>query len=66
MKKLPQTVYVAWREAIGPGDSYLIAEQSREDAIEDEGPTIVGTYRLVEQTELRMVVEQKPVRGRRR
>jgi len=44
---LPKTVYVSWRTE-GSGDAYLTAELTPEEAIEDDGPTMIGVYRLVE------------------
>lgn len=46
LKKLPQFVFVAVRE---PGEEeFLACETNAQDAIEDDGPTLVGTYKLVE------------------
>jgi hypothetical protein len=59
-KKLPKTIYVAWR---GESDPFLGADTTQKGALEDDGPTIVGTYQLIEQHEVRKVIEAKPKRG---
>jgi hypothetical protein len=43
---LPKYVQVAEHEN-ADGTKYLLAELRVEDAIEDDGPTVVGTYKLV-------------------
>ncbi len=48
MKALPREIYVAIRES-GTDNEYLVAEVTPEEAIEDDGPTRVGTYRLISQ-----------------
>jgi hypothetical protein len=63
--KLPKEVYVAIR---GDDEStWLECARTPEDAIQDDGPTEIGTYRLVEVNELRKcaVVTKKKRGGRR-
>ncbi len=44
MRALPKVVYVSIRE---PGESgWMTCETNKVEAIEDDGPTLVGTYRL--------------------
>jgi hypothetical protein len=52
LRGLPKLVYVAIREELGEG-AWLTCETSPTAAIEDDGPTKVGTYRLVGVDELR-------------
>lgn len=64
--KLPKVVYVAIREG-SDRSTWMECERLPEDAIEDDGPTEIGTYRLVEVNELRKqaVVTKKRKRGGR-
>ena len=41
----PQTIFV--RREVDEDTSYLLAYVRREDAVEDDGPTVVGEYRFV-------------------
>lgn len=51
-KKLPEILFARMDD-----EGYLIAESARVDAIEDDGPTVVGIYKLVSKSTLRKVVE---------
>ena len=42
---LPKIVFV--RREVDEDTSYLLAYERREDAVEDDGPTVVGEYRFV-------------------
>lgn len=48
---LPKTIYVAERDN-GSDPVFMVAEYFPEDAIEDDGPTQVGTYKLVAKRKL--------------
>ena len=48
---LPKRIYVAERIE-RTSDPYLVAERTPEEAIEDDGPTVIGTYDLVSTTKL--------------
>jgi len=43
---LPKRIYVAERTE-RTSDPYLVAERTPGEAIEDDGPTVIGTYELV-------------------
>lgn len=46
METFPKVVFVSLRE---PGDGeFFVCENRKMDAIEDDGPTKVATYQLVE------------------
>lgn len=56
MPKLPQTIYVHFeKNARVP---YLMADKTLLGAIEDDGPTTVGVYRLVETKQVRKVTKE--------
>ena len=57
MSKLPKTIYVRW-DGVG-SEQYLTASTSKQDAIEDDGPSRVGTYQLVEEHILTKTVQEK-------
>jgi len=58
MKKLPEFVFVTWHDE--GDDEWLSASAKSNDAIEDDGPTIVGTYQLVETNKLtKRVISEK-------
>ena len=42
---LPKIVFM--RREMDKDTSYLLAYERREDAVEDDGPTVVGEYRFV-------------------
>lgn len=44
--KLPKEIFVAWRTGAG-SDPWLTASETEDEAIEDDGPDYVGTYKLV-------------------
>jgi hypothetical protein len=46
-KTLPKTIFVARHREEEPGNSFYVAEARLEEVIEDDGPTVVGEYRLV-------------------
>lgn len=49
LKKLPPVVYVAARDNAGDDDDpWLECQMTPQDVVDDDGPTIVGTYKLVE------------------
>jgi len=50
MKKLPKIVYVSIRNK-GEDDEYLQIDAELLDAIEDDGPTTIGKYQLIETSE---------------
>lgn len=58
MKKLPEYVFVSWRDSNdGP---WLSVDKDAAKEIEDDGPSVVGTYRLVETNKLtKRIVSQK-------
>ena len=61
LKKFPEHVFVAVRE---PGENeYLECSKQASDAIEDDGPTRVATYKLVEVNELSKRSVSKAVRN---
>lgn len=62
-KKLPTTIFVAWSGG-PPVDEYLNAHTDASAVLEDDGPTIVGTYQLVDTNELHKVVKTTPRRRR--
>ncbi len=53
--KLPKTLYVHIDHPVH-GDPYLLASQKVE--IDDDGPTEVGVYKLVEKRSVRKRLEQ--------
>lgn len=59
MMALPKYVLVAERRE-NDGAKYLVAETRMAEAIEDDGPTLVGTYKLV--SKRRMVKKVTEVR----
>ena len=59
MKKLPEYLFVAWQDA--SDESWLSANAVASDAIEGDGPTVVGTYKLVEKNKLSKRVVSKTV-----
>lgn len=62
LRKLPEFVFVSIRE---PGeDEFLDCRLKGIDAVEDDGPTLVGTYKLVETNELAKRVTSKSVRNK--
>lgn len=65
-KGLPKTVFVTVRE-LQNDEPYLAAERSAEATMEDDGPTVVGTYKLVEvRTLTKEVVITAPRKPKRR
>ena len=56
MKVLPKSLFV--REGKDGDETYYLAYTFPQDAIEDDGPTLVGTYELVE--EQRFVKRAQP------
>lgn len=65
MKKLPKLVYVSWKETSdGP---WLSTSATPGGEIEDDGPTTVGTYRLVDICALskRLVSQPQPMKKSR-
>lgn len=60
LRKFPEFVFVAVKE---PGENeWLECSQAAMDAVEDDGPTKVATYQLVEVNELKKRVVSKGVR----
>lgn len=59
MKKLPEFVFVSWK---GDDEPFLTASVKAASEIEDDGPTVVGTYKLVETAKLSKRVVSKPAR----
>lgn len=59
MKKLPNVIFVrTYKES--NGDEWLSVSYTPLDCIEDDGPTVVGTYKLVGTRKLRkIIVEDK-------
>lgn len=59
-RKFPEHIFVAHGE---DGDStWLNANEEAINAIDDDGPTRIATYRLVEVNELSKRVVSKPVK----
>lgn len=56
MKKLPKTVFVSERTYEGD-DPVLLVFRTEPEAIEEDGPSLVGTYQLVETRRLVKVVQ---------
>jgi hypothetical protein len=52
---LPKTVYVS--ERVLSDDTYLECSRKQDEAIEDDGPTVIGVYKLVEVLTLRKAVQ---------
>ena len=46
MKKLPKVINVAWRE-LDNDDPYLAAYIDATECLDEDGPTDVGTYKLM-------------------
>jgi len=44
--KLPKLLYIAWAE-VDSREPYLVAEKTPEEVIQDNGPTEIGTYKLI-------------------
>lgn len=55
--KLPKTVYVAWREE-DDDDRFLIAYEEPADCVDEDGPTVVGTYQYVEKKKLKRTITE--------
>lgn len=60
-KRLPKQVFVHYSEESN-GDVYLEITDHPSEAIEDDGPTLVGTYELKEQHILAKEVKSKPAK----
>lgn len=60
MKKLPEYVFVSWRDSNdGP---WLSVDKDAAKEIEDDGPSAVGRYKLVEVNELTKRVTSRRIR----
>jgi hypothetical protein len=62
---LPQYVYVSVRDEGRPNE-WLNCEPNALDAIEGDGPTQVGTYKLIAVNDLSKQVVSKPARKKGR
>ncbi len=60
-KKFPQRIFVSWKDD-SDGTAWLSADAQAAREIEDDGPSRVATYKLVEINELSKRVVSKPVR----
>jgi hypothetical protein len=57
MKKLPKDIHVTWRE-LDNDDPYLAAYTVASECLEDDGPTTIGTYRLVSTKTVEKVIRE--------
>jgi hypothetical protein len=64
--KLPKIIFVSARVDKDNDPPYLLAERHANQAIEDDGPTAVGIYRLLETRILTKVVMTGPAKRARR
>lgn len=55
--KLPKTLYVRIEEP-GRDLPFPLAFATLDEAVDGDGPTLVGTYKLVETQDMRKVVEK--------
>lgn len=55
MKKLPKAITVRW-ETPSNGPPCLLAFETQADAVEDDGPTTMGIYQLVDTCTLKKVI----------
>ena len=58
-KKFPAAIFVS-RTNGGTDEEYLDAHEDAAECVEDDGPTRVATYKLVEVLELSKYVVSKP------
>lgn len=64
--KLPKTLYATVVEQVN-GKPFIRAEPVETVVMDDDGPTVVGTYQLVStRTLVKQAVEVKPARRARR
>lgn len=64
MSKFPNLIIVTHVEESN-GASYLVASRNVEEALTDDGPQLVGTYKLVGKRRLVRVVKEVPLRRKR-
>ena len=58
MPKLPQTIYVQWR-VLNSDDPYLTAYDTLLECVDDDdGPALVGEYRLVQEKKDKRIVTE--------
>ena len=62
--KRPKTIYV--RVVDEDDEPYLSASETVADAIEDDGPSTIGVYQLVEMVTAEKTVTVKPGKNARR
>jgi len=58
-KKLPAVLHVRWETVY---EECLLAYENAVDAVEDDGPTLVGVYELVRQDKLSKKLEVEILR----
>lgn len=59
MKKLPKTIHVRWEEMEQGDEPFLLASDSVDGVMNDDGPFRIGVYQLVEVVETRKVIQVK-------